>query len=116
MATGWDKMSDVDDDVDVQVYPVLEKKTDGTYVASDLAGVILFEAEPDTVAADYMLVLSANAIGKISPDGKSILPEMLAPDEPEPAAPPQIENVPKSIEIPRPEMDEVVEAVDLSSL
>ena len=64
VATGWDKMSDVDDDVDVQVYPVLEKKTDGTYVASDLAGVILFEAEPDTVAADYMLVLSANAIGK----------------------------------------------------
>lgn len=53
---------------------------------------------------------------EISPDGKSILPEMLAPDEPEPAAPPQIENVPKSIEIPRPEMDEVVEAVDLSSL
>ena len=53
---------------------------------------------------------------EVSPDGKSILPEMLAPDEPEPAAPPQIENTPKSIEIPRPEMDEVVEAVDLSSL
>ena len=64
VATGWDKMSDVDKNTDVQVYPVLEKKTDGTYVASDLAGVILFEAEPDTVAADYMLVLSANAIGK----------------------------------------------------
>ncbi|OUQ82739.1 S-layer homology domain-containing protein [Flavonifractor sp. An10] len=64
VATGWDKMSDVDRNTDVQVYPVLEKKTDGTYVASDLAGVILFEAEPDTVAADYMLVLSANAIGK----------------------------------------------------
>ena len=64
VATGWDKMSDVDKNTDVQVYPVLEKKNDGTYVASDLAGVILFEAEPDTVAADYMLVLSANAIGK----------------------------------------------------
>lgn len=53
---------------------------------------------------------------EISPDGKSILPEVLAPDEPEPAAPPQIENTPQSIEIPQPEMDEVVEAVDLSSL
>lgn len=54
---------------------------------------------------------------EISPDGKSILPEMLVPaDEPEPPAPPQIENTPQSIEIPQPEMDEVVEAVDLSSL
>lgn len=53
---------------------------------------------------------------EISPDGKSILPEVLAPDEPEPTAPPQIENTPQSIEIPQPEMDEVVEAVDLSSL
>ena len=54
---------------------------------------------------------------EVSQDGKSILPEMLAPaDEPEPPAPLQIEGTPKSIEIPRPEMDEVVEAVDLSSL
>ena len=53
---------------------------------------------------------------EVSPDGKSILPETLTPDDPEPAAPPQIENTPESIEIPQPEMDEVVEAVDLSSL
>ena len=64
VATGWDKMSDVDDGIDVQVYPVLEKTSNRTYKASDLAGVILFEADPETVAADYMLVLSANAIGK----------------------------------------------------
>ena len=64
VATGWDKMSDVDEGIDVQVYPVLEKTSNRTYKASNLAGVILFEADPETVAADYMLVLSANAIGK----------------------------------------------------
>ena len=64
VATGWDKMSDVADGTDVQVYPVLEKTTNRTYKASNLAGVILFEAEPNTVAANYMLVLSANAVGK----------------------------------------------------
>ena len=64
VATGWDLMSDVDTVSDVQVYPVLDKTTNRTYKASNLADVILFEAEPNTIAADYMLVLSANAVGK----------------------------------------------------
>ena len=64
VATGWDKMSDISAGTDVQVYPVLEKTSNRTYKASNLAGVILFEAKPATTAADYMLVLSANAIGK----------------------------------------------------
>ena len=64
VATGWNNMSDVDAGTDVQVIPALEKTTDGDYVASNLAEVILFEAEPNTVAANYMLVLSANAVGK----------------------------------------------------
>ena len=63
-ATGWNKMSDVNARTDVQVYPVLEKVSNATYQASNLAELILFEAEPDTVAADYMLVLNRNAIGK----------------------------------------------------
>ena len=64
VATGWDVMSDVENGTDVQVYPVLDKTTNRTYKASNLADVILFEAEPNTIAADYMLVLSANAVGK----------------------------------------------------
>ena len=63
-ATGWSNMSDVDAGTDVQVYPVLSKETNRTYKASNLADVILFEAKPNTVAEDYMLVLSRNAIGK----------------------------------------------------
>lgn len=35
-----------------------------TYEATDLADVILFEAEAKATSANYMLVLSANAIGK----------------------------------------------------
>lgn len=53
---------------------------------------------------------------EISPDGKSILPEMLAQDDAAPSEPPQIAATPKNISIPEPEMEEVVEAVDLSSL
>ena len=64
VATGWDKMSDIDEPTDVQVYPVLEKTANREYKASNLADVILFEAKPDTVADNYMLILSANAVGK----------------------------------------------------
>ena len=64
VATGWENLSDVDPDTDVQVYPVLDKTTNRTYKASNLAGLILFEAEPNTVAANYMLVLSRNAVSK----------------------------------------------------
>ena len=64
VATGWDHMSDVNPGVDVQVYPVLDKTSYKTYEATDLADVILFEAEAKATSANYMLVLSANAIGK----------------------------------------------------
>lgn len=45
-------------------YPVLDKTSYKTYEATDLADVILFEAEAKATSANYMLVLSANAIGK----------------------------------------------------
>ena len=64
VATGWDHMSDVDDDTEVQVYPTLDKTSYKTYEATKLADVILFEAEAKATSANYMLVLSANAIGK----------------------------------------------------
>ena len=68
VAVGWQNMAtiDIDEDdakdyVNVQVYPVLEKSNDGTYVATDLAEVIIFETVPDIVSDDYMLVLDRNA-------------------------------------------------------
>ena len=64
VATGWDHMSDVDPNVEVQVYPTLDKTSYKTYEATKLADVILFEAEAKATSANYMLVLSANAIGK----------------------------------------------------
>lgn len=53
---------------------------------------------------------------EVSKDGKNILPAMLAPDDDAPSVPPQIAATPRSIDISRPEMDKVVEAVDLSKL
>ena len=61
VAVGWQNMADIEDPVNVQVYPVLEKSNDGTYVATDLAEVIIFETVPDIVSDDYMLVLDRNA-------------------------------------------------------
>ena len=61
VAVGWQNMATIEDDVNVQVYPVLEKSNDGTYVATDLAEVIIFETVPDIVSDDYMLVLDRNA-------------------------------------------------------
>ena len=61
VATGWNNMSNVADGVHAQVYPVLDKDTNRTYTASKLADVIIFEAEPQTTTANYMLVLDANA-------------------------------------------------------
>ena len=64
VATGWDHMSDVANNTEVQVYPTLDKTSYKTYEATDLADVILFEAEAKATSANYMLVLAANAIGK----------------------------------------------------
>ena len=50
-------MSDVNPGVDVQVYPVLDKTS--YKEATDLADVILFEAEAKATSANYMLVLFA---------------------------------------------------------
>lgn len=50
--------------VDVQVYPVLDKTTHRSYQASELAEVILFNCAPSNTSANYMLVLSRNALGK----------------------------------------------------
>ena len=67
VAVGWDDMSAVaagdstNKWTDVQVYPVLSKKNNGTYEASKLAGVVLFEAPTSAITADYFLVLGANA-------------------------------------------------------
>ena len=61
VATGWDDMSNVAAGTEVQVYPTLEKTTDRTYFATDLADLILFNAAVSTDSNDYMLVLDANA-------------------------------------------------------
>ena len=59
--TGWNEMSSVDAGVHAQVYPVLTKTADDEYEASNLAGVILFEAATKANNEDYLLVLSRNA-------------------------------------------------------
>ena len=59
--TGWNEMSSVDEGTHVQVYPVLTKTADDTYEASNLAGVVLFEAETQANNRDYLLVLNRNA-------------------------------------------------------
>ena len=59
--TGWNEMSSVAEDTHVQVYPVLTKTADDTYEASNLAGVVLFEAETQANNRDYLLVLNRNA-------------------------------------------------------
>ena len=61
VAIGWQNMADIEDTVDVQVYPTLEKTNDGVYRATDLAEVIIFNAMPTVVSEDYMLVLNRNA-------------------------------------------------------
>ena len=61
VAVGWDDMSNVNINTEAQVYPVLTKKNNGTYEASKLAGVVLFEAPTSAITADYFLVLGANA-------------------------------------------------------
>ena len=64
VATGWDDMSSVDIEHDVQVYPVLDKADNRTYKATNLAEVVLFEAELKNDSANYALVLNANAASK----------------------------------------------------
>ena len=59
--TGWNEMSSVAEGTHVQVYPVLTKTADDTYEASNLAGVVLFEAETQANNRDYLLVLNRNA-------------------------------------------------------
>ena len=61
VATGWDEMGDVPDNMRVQVYPAITKQG-GEYVASNLADVVLFNYELTTDTADWMLVLNANAV------------------------------------------------------
>ena len=61
VATGWNEMSTVPAGTHVQVYPVLTKTNNDVYQASNLAGVILIEAETSVDNDDYLLVLSRNA-------------------------------------------------------
>ena len=56
-----DDMSNVKAGTKAQVYPALEKTTDRTYVATNLADLVLFNTPVDTDSDDYMLVLDANA-------------------------------------------------------
>ena len=53
----------MDEDIHA-IYGSVNTAMDKTYEATDLADVILFEAEAKATSANYMLVLSANAIGK----------------------------------------------------
>ena len=61
VATGWNEMETITGATHMQVYPALEKTSDGRYEATTLAEVILFDAMPDSVSNDYMLVLDRNA-------------------------------------------------------
>lgn len=64
VATGWDHMGKVeaDGDVGVQVYPVMTKDpSTKSEVPTNLAEVILFNAETTASSRDYMLVLNRNA-------------------------------------------------------
>ena len=60
VATGWDKMSDVDAGAAAQVYPVLQKDGQGGWEATRLADLVLFNSAPTNDSNDYMLVLDAN--------------------------------------------------------
>ena len=64
VAVGWDNMGNVKETTPAQVYPVLRKNNDRTYVASNLAGLVLFEAAYATSTSNYALVLDANAATK----------------------------------------------------
>ena len=59
--TGWNEMSSVPVGTHAQVYPVLTKTADDEYEASNLAGVIVFEAETEANKDNYLFVLSRNA-------------------------------------------------------
>ena len=61
VATGWQNMEDMDADVNIQVYPALEKAANGVYEATNLAEVIIFSEVPNVTSNDYMLVLNRNA-------------------------------------------------------
>ena len=62
VAIGWDNMSSVEANTGVQVYPVLKKTDSKTWQATNLAEVLLINAEPTVDTADWLLVLSANAV------------------------------------------------------
>ena len=68
VAIGWDEMETLrkpeNDNINLQVYPALEKTVDKTYEATNLAEVVLFDAVPETTSDDYMLVLDRNAYSK----------------------------------------------------
>ena len=61
VAVGWQNMESIEGNVQVQVYPALEKTSNGTYVATDLAEIIVFNRVPNITSNDYMLVLDRNA-------------------------------------------------------
>ena len=60
VATGWDKMSDVEGGVAAQVYPVLQKDGKGGWEATRLADLVMFNSAPTSDSSDWMLVLDAN--------------------------------------------------------
>ena len=62
VATGWDKMSDVEADTRAQFYPVLKKTDSKTYETTKLAEVMLFNSVPTANTQDWLLVLTANAL------------------------------------------------------
>ena len=62
VATGWDKMSDVKTGASAQFYPVLKKTDSKTYEATKLAEVLLLNSAPYTDSANWLLVLTANAV------------------------------------------------------
>ena len=66
VAVGWDHMCDVkvnaDYDTGLQVYPVVTKTNQGGTEITKLAEVVLFNAKTTNTSANWLFVLSANAL------------------------------------------------------
>lgn len=62
VAIGWDHMGDVANGTALQIWPVVAKNAAGGYDVKKLAEVVLFAEAPTTSTANWLFVLSANAI------------------------------------------------------
>ena len=62
VAVGWDHICDVTAGTGLQVYPVVTKTNQGGTEVTKLAEVVLFNAKTTNTSANWLFVLSANAL------------------------------------------------------